>query len=122
VVPEVGYKVPLTNESDFVSQMEKILKDLASDRDVLNRLRRQGVAYARERLTWDAKARITTRVLNWVAWQAPKPILLPPKILHLEGAGKPGKCQPEDRGRRLINEVQRPSTLTGASDNERTPL
>ena len=29
VHPEVGYKVPLTNESDIVSQMEKILTDLA---------------------------------------------------------------------------------------------
>ena len=29
VYPEVGYKVPLTNESDVVSQMEKILTDLA---------------------------------------------------------------------------------------------
>ena len=28
VHPEVGYKVPLTNESDVVSQMEKILADL----------------------------------------------------------------------------------------------
>jgi glycosyltransferase involved in cell wall biosynthesis len=87
VIPEVGYKVPLTNESDFVSQMENILKDLANDRDLLNRLRRQGVSYARERLTWDAKARSTTQVLNWVVRLAPKPILLPPKMLHLEGAG-----------------------------------
>ena len=30
VHPEVGYKVPLTNESEFVAQMEKILTDLAA--------------------------------------------------------------------------------------------
>jgi glycosyltransferase involved in cell wall biosynthesis len=84
VIPEVGYKVPLTNESDFVSQMEEILKGLASDRGLLNRLRRQGVSYAREHLTWDAKARRTTQVLNWVVRQAPKPILLPPKTLRFE--------------------------------------
>ncbi|HEX3627762.1 MAG TPA: glycosyltransferase family 4 protein [Verrucomicrobiae bacterium] len=87
VTPEVGYKVPLTNESDFVSQMENILKELANDRDLLNRLRGRGVSYARERLTWDAKARSTTQVLNWVARQAPKPALLPPKMLRLEVAG-----------------------------------
>ncbi len=86
VHPEVGYKVPLTNESDFVSRMENILKELASNRDLLNRLRHRGMSYARERLTWDAKAQSTTQVLNWAARRAPKPILLPPKMLHLEGA------------------------------------
>ena len=40
----------------MVAQMEKILKELAGDRDLLDRLRRQGMAYARECLTWDAKA------------------------------------------------------------------
>ena len=81
VVPEVGYKVPLTNEADFVLQMEKILKELASDRGLLNRLRQQGVAYARERLTWDAKAQRTSQVLKWVVGQGPKPDLPPPKKL-----------------------------------------
>ena len=66
VHPDVGYKVPLTNESEMVSQMEKILAELAHNRDLLERLRRQGMAYARERLTWDAKARDTTQVLHWV--------------------------------------------------------
>ncbi len=65
-------------------EMENILKELASDRDLLNGLRRQGVSYARECLTWDAKARITTQVLNWVVRQAPKPTLLPPKMLCLD--------------------------------------
>jgi len=83
---EIGYKVPLTNESDMVSQIEKILVDLANSRDLLDRLRRQGMCYARERLTWDAKARSTTRVLNWAVGQGPKPDLLPPKVLHMEGA------------------------------------
>jgi hypothetical protein len=46
--------------------MEKVLADLATDRDLLLRMRLQGTAYARERLTWEAKARDTTRVLRWV--------------------------------------------------------
>jgi len=83
VHPEVGYKVPLTNESEFVSQMEKILTDLAGNRDLLNRLRQQGISYARERLTWDAKAQSTTRVLNWAVRRGPKPDLPPPKVLQL---------------------------------------
>jgi glycosyltransferase involved in cell wall biosynthesis len=86
VLPEVGFKVPLTNESEMVSQMEKILADLAGDRDLLNRLRQRGMSYARECLTWDAKAERTTRVLNWAVGRAPKPDLLPPKFLHMEGA------------------------------------
>jgi glycosyltransferase involved in cell wall biosynthesis len=84
VHPDVGYKVPLTNENDFVSQMEKILANLAGNRDLLNRLRQQGVSYARERLTWDAKAQDTTRVLEWAVRQGPKPDLPPPKALVAE--------------------------------------
>ncbi len=82
VRPEVGYKVPLTNESEIVSQMEKILAGLAQDRELLNRLRQQGMAYAREQLTWDAKAQSTTRILNWAAGRGPKPDLPPPKVLY----------------------------------------
>ncbi|MFZ0885307.1 MAG: glycosyltransferase [Candidatus Acidiferrales bacterium] len=81
VQPEVGFKVPLTNESDFVAQMEKILTELAANRDLLERLRAQGMTYARECLTWDAKAQSTTRVLDWVLRQGPKPNLPPPKWL-----------------------------------------
>ncbi len=81
VYAEVGFKVPLTNESDFVAQMERILTELAHNRDLLERLRRQGMAYARECLTWDAKAASTTRVLNWAVRRGPKPDLPPPKAL-----------------------------------------
>jgi glycosyltransferase involved in cell wall biosynthesis len=87
VHPEVGYKIHMTNEDDMVSQMEKILVELAGDdRSLLNRLRQQGVTYARECLTWDAKARSTTRVLNWVLERGPKPDLLPPKYLPVMAA------------------------------------
>jgi glycosyltransferase involved in cell wall biosynthesis len=82
VHPEVGYRVPLTNEGDFVAQMEKILTDLAGNRDLLNRLRQQGMSYARERLTWDAKAQSTTQVLTWAVRRGPKPDLPPPKVLY----------------------------------------
>jgi len=81
VHPDVGYKAPLTNESDIVEQIERILTELAQNRDRLERLRRQGMAYARERLTWDAKAQDTTRVLYWTLRRGPKPDLLAPKAL-----------------------------------------
>jgi glycosyltransferase involved in cell wall biosynthesis len=77
----VGYKVPLTNESDFVVKMETILNELARNRDRLKQLRRQGMAYARERLTWEAKAQDTSRVLQWALQRGPKPDFLPPKAL-----------------------------------------
>jgi glycosyltransferase involved in cell wall biosynthesis len=86
VHPNVGYKVPLTNESEIVAQMEKILTNLAQDRELLNRLRQDGMSYARECLTWDAKAQNTARVLNWAARRGPKPDLPPPKVLHLRAA------------------------------------
>ena len=81
---EVGYKVPLTNESEFVSRMEAILTELAGNRELLNRLRVQGMSYARECLTWDAKAQRTTRVLNWAVRRGSKPDLPPPKLLQLK--------------------------------------
>jgi glycosyltransferase involved in cell wall biosynthesis len=82
VHPGVGYKVSLTNESDLVLQMEKILASLAQDRDLLNRLRRQGMNYARERLTWDAKAQTLSAIMHWALRRGPKPILPPPKALY----------------------------------------
>jgi hypothetical protein len=61
--------------------MEKILTELAHNRDRLERLRRQGMAYVRECLTWEAKAQATTRILHWAVRQGPKPDFPPPKIL-----------------------------------------
>src|SRR5438128_7346830 len=79
---EVGYKVPLTSEIDMVAQMEKILTELAHNRDRLEQLRRQGMTYVRECLTWDEKAERTSRMLNWVSGQGPKTDHPPPKDLH----------------------------------------
>ena len=86
VHPDVGYKVPLTNENDIVSRIEKILVDLESNRDLLSRLRQQGMTYARESLTWDAKAQSTTKILNWAVRRGPKPDLAPPKVLYAGSA------------------------------------
>lgn len=78
---EVGYKVPLTNERDVVAKIEKALIKLVMDSSHLKQLRQQGMAYARERLTWDAKAQDVTRVLHWVMRRSERPDLLPPKSL-----------------------------------------
>ncbi len=80
VRPDVGFKVPLTNENDVVSEMQRILGELIQNRD-LERLREQGMAYARECLTWEAKAQITTRVLDWGHAPRSEADLPPPKAL-----------------------------------------
>ena len=78
---EVGFKVPLTNESDVTQQMEKILNEIAENPSRLSRLRQQGMRYAKDRLTWEAKAKETTKVLEWALRRGPRPDLLPPKSL-----------------------------------------
>jgi glycosyltransferase involved in cell wall biosynthesis len=73
VDPQIGFKVPLTNEDDVVVQIEKILAKLAQHPALVDRLRQQGMRYARECLSWDGKAQIMTQILTWVAGQGPKP-------------------------------------------------
>jgi len=92
VHPEVGCKVPLTNEADVVSQIEEILRGFAQDRDRLERLRQQGASYARECLSWDAKAQTLTAIMRWALRQGPKPNLPPPKMLRLERARRSEKA------------------------------
>jgi glycosyltransferase involved in cell wall biosynthesis len=93
IVPrDIGCKVPLTNEAEVVARMEGILKDLAHDRDRLERLRQQGISYARECLSWDAKAQTLTAILEWALRRGPKPDLPPPKALHPRRATWLGKA------------------------------
>ena len=76
---EVGFKVSLTNEDDVVLQIEKVLAELARDPGLVDRLRQQGMRYARECLSWDGKAEMVSEVLCWVAGHGPKPDLPPPR-------------------------------------------
>jgi glycosyltransferase involved in cell wall biosynthesis len=76
---EVGFKVSLTNEDDVVLQIEKVLAELARDPGLVDRLRQQGMRYARQRLSWDGKAEMVSEVLCWVAGHGPKPDLPSPK-------------------------------------------
>lgn len=77
---DIGYKVPLTDERDVVDRIEKILTELAENRQLLTSLRKQGREYAQKHLTWEAKAQSTTQVLNWVVGRGPRPFLPPPKV------------------------------------------
>jgi len=79
VTPQIGYKIALTNEGDLIFNLERILKHLAGNRGHLEKLRQQGMAYAREHLTWDGKAQAVSTVLYWATGRGPKPTLQPPK-------------------------------------------
>jgi glycosyltransferase involved in cell wall biosynthesis len=87
---KVGRKVALTSEADVVSQIEEILIELEGNRDLLEQLRQEGISYALECLTWEAKAQSVTRILQWAIGRGPKPNYPPPKILNAD-AGPPSK-------------------------------
>lgn len=78
---KVGFKVRPTNEGDVVSQIEQVLRTLAQDRDLLERLQQEAVSYARESLSWDAKALALTSIMQWALRQGPKPNLPAPKMI-----------------------------------------
>lgn len=80
VSDRVGYRVPVTDERQMAMQIETILTCLAADRSHLAKIRRQGFAYAREYLTWEAKARMVTEVLLWAVGNGPKPKMNPPSF------------------------------------------
>jgi len=86
VRPDLGFKVPLRSENAVVSDIESILERLADDQNLVESLRQRGMVYARECLSWDAKAQTVTRVLNWVLQRGPKPDLPSPKALTAVGA------------------------------------
>jgi glycosyltransferase involved in cell wall biosynthesis len=86
VHPDVGYKIPATSEDDAVTQIEKVLSELAGNRELLRRLRLQGMTYAQECLTWEAKAKSSTQVLNWVVGRGPKPDLPPSRMARVKCA------------------------------------
>jgi glycosyltransferase involved in cell wall biosynthesis len=79
VTDQVGYRIPLTDESRMAAEIESVLERLASDRDHLETLRRRGTTYAREHLTWEAKARQVAGVLSWAVGASPKPNMPPPE-------------------------------------------
>jgi glycosyltransferase involved in cell wall biosynthesis len=108
VHPDVGYKVPPSNEDEVVMQLTRILTELARNRNLLNSLRQQGMSYARECLTWDAKAQATTQVLNWVVRGGPKPDLPWSKMAQVKCVPDPENSSGRLLHGRLTEAVQQP--------------
>jgi glycosyltransferase involved in cell wall biosynthesis len=78
VNPQIGYKIPMSNEDDMVLNIESVLTNLAEDRNQLQNLSERGMAYVREHLTWDKRVRVMNDILLWATGRGPKPMLLPP--------------------------------------------
>jgi glycosyltransferase involved in cell wall biosynthesis len=72
---KIGYKIPLSNESAAIDFIHRTLEHLEKDRAHLLELSRNGQLFARESLTWDGKARLTSQILYWVLGQGEKPQL-----------------------------------------------
>lgn len=86
VHPAVGRKVTLTNEADVICQIEQILRCFVQEPDRLHELQQNAVSYARDHLSWDAKAQALTSIMYWALGQGPKPNLPPPKTLQVGSA------------------------------------
>jgi glycosyltransferase involved in cell wall biosynthesis len=73
----IGFKIPLSNENAAVAYIQKTLDELERDRARLLELSRRGQNYARDALTWDGKARLTSEILYWALGRGEKPRLQP---------------------------------------------
>jgi glycosyltransferase involved in cell wall biosynthesis len=81
VNPTIGYKVPMSNQDEMVVEIEGVLRKLAKDRSHLEAMRQRGMAYVREQLTYDRRARVLTDILLWSTGRGTKPELHPPARL-----------------------------------------
>jgi glycosyltransferase involved in cell wall biosynthesis len=85
VNPSIGYKIPMSNQDEMIRAIESVLRRLAQDRSHLEALRQGGMAYVRENLTYDRRARVMTDILLWSTGRGTKPELHPPPRLATVG-------------------------------------
>lgn len=78
VTPDIGFRIALTDDADMVQKIQGVLQTLSDDPARLETLRQRGMAYARESLTYDARARVITDVLLWALGREARPALHPP--------------------------------------------
>jgi glycosyltransferase involved in cell wall biosynthesis len=79
VTSDVGYAIPMLSEEQMIADIESVLKKLEQDRAQLTSLRERGMAYARNTLTYEAKACAMTQIALWAMGRGPKPALEPPR-------------------------------------------
>jgi glycosyltransferase involved in cell wall biosynthesis len=78
VTRDVGYAIPMVSAEQMVSEIDSVLKQLATDSLLVENMRRRAMAYAREVLTYDARARVLTNIAMWAIGRGARPTLLPP--------------------------------------------
>jgi glycosyltransferase involved in cell wall biosynthesis len=69
----VGYRVPLHTPEQVIRDIAQALSELAHNRELLQATSVRAMDYAREHLTWDAKALVMTRILAWAAGSGDRP-------------------------------------------------
>jgi glycosyltransferase involved in cell wall biosynthesis len=91
VNPNVGFAVPLTSQDQVVSDIGRILEELARDPARLEQLSSSGLRYSREQLTWEGKARTVAGILSWAAGSGKKPDLPSPRsqVVSLPAVERP---------------------------------
>ena len=77
VTPDIGYTIPMLDEERMILKLQSVLREVADNPKHLENLRERGMAYARETLTYDARARVMTDVALWAMGRGPKPRLEP---------------------------------------------
>ena len=88
VNPNVGFKLPLTNEADVAYQIERVLTTLAQDPALVRRLKENCIRHAIENLSWYGKAQSMTKILNWSVGRGPRPDFAPPRrAIALQDSG-----------------------------------
>jgi glycosyltransferase involved in cell wall biosynthesis len=80
ITPDIGFKLAVSTEAEMASAIQDVLQHLVENPSRLEALRHRGMAYARENLTYDARARVITDVLLWAMGRRTKPTLLPPSL------------------------------------------
>jgi glycosyltransferase involved in cell wall biosynthesis len=71
--PGNGLKVPLGDKESLVARFRKEMEILAHDSSLRQRLGHQAHRDALELYSWDAKAKKTLEVYDWVLGRGPKP-------------------------------------------------
>lgn len=66
VTPDTGVLLKLTDRAGIVAQLKEALEKLAHSPGLIEARAQRGIAYVRERFTWDAKARQVMRVYEQV--------------------------------------------------------
>jgi glycosyltransferase involved in cell wall biosynthesis len=73
VTPGSGYLIELGSRQEIIERFRATLRDIAQRPEQLAAKAALGIRRVREQFTWDAKAKQTLRVYEWVTGRGAKP-------------------------------------------------